>query len=253
MVIEAPPVTATVAVCALTDHALADALAGHPRVALAGSLATANLGLDRLVGAVVRHARVTTLVVCGADSPVFRQGQSLLALAANGCASDGTIIGARGHRPRLGVRPEIVAAFRSRVRVLDRVGVTDPVRLTAELDTLPADAPAAPPRETPDVGGVPLVRLSAGGRRAPINQPDSDFFVVSVDRAAHQIILQHYRHDLSGGHELRSRNAEALLLAAIRYALVDELSHAGYLGAELAKAETALRLGLRYIQDRPLR
>src|SRR5262249_32922099 len=35
--------------------------------------------------------------------------------------------------------------------------------------------------------------------------------------------------------------------------LVTQLDHAGYLGAELAKAETALRLGLRYVQDRPLR
>jgi transposase len=32
-----------------------------------------------------------------------------------------------------------------------------------------------------------------------------------------------------------------------------ELSHAGYLGAELAKAEAALRLDLRYEQDQPLR
>jgi hypothetical protein len=37
--------------------------------------------------------------------------------------------------------------------------------------------------------------------------------------------------------------------------LISQLSHAGYLGAELAKAESALRLGLGiyYEQDRPLR
>jgi hypothetical protein len=44
-----------------------------------------------------------------------------------------------------------------------------------------------------------------------------------------------------------------MLLGLIRERLVSQLSHAGYLGAELAKAESALRLGLRYAQDRPLR
>ena len=44
-----------------------------------------------------------------------------------------------------------------------------------------------------------------------------------------------------------------MLLGFIREGLVSELTHAGYLGAELAKAETALRLGLHYEQDRPLR
>jgi tetrahydromethanopterin S-methyltransferase subunit A len=31
------------------------------------------------------------------------------------------------------------------------------------------------------------------------------------------------------------------------------MSHAGYLGVELAKAETALKLSLKYTQDQPLR
>ncbi|MDM7911512.1 MAG: DUF4346 domain-containing protein [Methanotrichaceae archaeon] len=34
--------------------------------------------------------------------------------------------------------------------------------------------------------------------------------------------------------------------------LVSRLDHAGYLGRELEKAEAALHLGRRYIQDEPL-
>ncbi len=253
----APPGTATVAVCTLTDHALAEALASHPRVALAGPLATANLGVERLVSAVVGHADVTTLVVCGADSPLFRQGQSLLALAADGCTTDGTIIGARGHRPRVAtLQPAVVEAFRRRVTVLDRIGVADAGHLAAELEALPVAGPhdpAPPPAGALAASGVRLVRLPAGGRRSPISRFDGDFFVVSVDRAARQIVLQHYRSDLRTGHELRSHSAEALLHGAIRHGLLNELSHAGYLGTELGKAETALRLGLSYVQDRPLR
>jgi dihydropteroate synthase len=35
--------------------------------------------------------------------------------------------------------------------------------------------------------------------------------------------------------------------------LISQLSHSGYLCLELAKAEAALRLGLEYEQDQPVR
>ncbi len=44
-----------------------------------------------------------------------------------------------------------------------------------------------------------------------------------------------------------------MLLGLLRDGLVTQLSHAGYLGEELAKARTALQFGLRYDQDRPFR
>jgi hypothetical protein len=44
-----------------------------------------------------------------------------------------------------------------------------------------------------------------------------------------------------------------MLLGLPRDGLVTQLSHAGYLGEELAKAQIALQLGMRYDQDRPLK
>jgi tetrahydromethanopterin S-methyltransferase subunit A len=41
-------------------------------------------------------------------------------------------------------------------------------------------------------------------------------------------------------------------LGLLRERLISKLSHAAYLGSELTKAESALRLGLRYEQDKPL-
>src|SRR5258708_17405114 len=52
---------------------------------------------------------------------------------------------------------------------------------------------------------------------------------------------------------MRGRMAGSMLLGLLREGLVTQLSHAGYLGEELAKAQAALHLGLRYDQDRPLR
>jgi len=52
---------------------------------------------------------------------------------------------------------------------------------------------------------------------------------------------------------MRGRGATSMLLGLLRDGLVTQLSHAGYLGEELAKAQTALQFGLRYDQDRLLR
>jgi hypothetical protein len=81
------------------------------------------------------------------------------------------------------------------------------------------------------------------------------YFVISLNRFAGQIVLRHYLPNHTPAHEMRGRGAETMLLGLLREGLVSQLSHAGYLGGELAKAESALRLGssVHYEQDRPLR
>ncbi|MFI6287528.1 hypothetical protein ACIBCM_22750 [Streptomyces sp. NPDC051018] len=250
------------AVCTLADRRLAARAATHPRVAAAGPLATANVGIEELVRAVVAHDGVRRLVVAGRESRLFRPGQSLLALAANGVDDSGRIIGALGHEPYLRtLRPGVVAEFRRRVTVVDLRGCADEARLVSALDAQPRAAAAGrDPSRTAELAvelagsGPRVVRLSPGGRRRPLSTAGTGFFVVTVDAARRLVVLRHYAKDLTDYRELTGHSAEALLLGAIGHELIGpgELSHAGYLGAELAKAETALRLGLPYVQDRPL-
>jgi tetrahydromethanopterin S-methyltransferase subunit A len=47
----------------------------------------------------------------------------------------------------------------------------------------------------------------------------------------------------------QSANARALYKTIITNGWISELSHAAYLGKELAKAELSLRHGLKYVQD----
>jgi dihydropteroate synthase-like protein len=64
--------------------------------------------------------------------------------------------------------------------------------------------------------------------------------------SAHSILAK------TGSTTVAGRNARDILNTLIEMNLVSRLDHAGYLGRELEKAETALRLKRSYVQDEPL-
>ena len=95
--------------------------------------------------------------------------------------------------------------------------------------------------------------LRPGGHRESLAYDPNGFFVITLDRQMGEIIVRHYLKDNTPAHSMSGRNAEAIMLGLLREGLISQMSHAGYLGSELAKAETALRLNLNYEQDQPLR
>lgn len=257
---------APVAVCTLSSHELARALAGRPGVARAGPLATANLGIEALVRAVVADPAIRFLLLCGADSVLFRPGQTLLALARHGVAGDERrVVGAEGYRPLLrGLRPWEIERFRAQVGLVDRRGVREVAELDGVIEALRERAPGPYPVAGNGAAGNGgraarageprrFRRLEPGGRRAPIASASGTFFVVDLDRRRREVVVRQYGADLGPMHEMRGVRAESMLLGLLRAGVVDEASHAGYLGAELAKAEAALRCDLPYVQDCPLR
>lgn len=252
---------ASVAVCTLSDDALAEEAAALPGVAIAGRLHTANLGIERIIANVTANPAIRFLLVCGRDSPLFQPGDALLALAANGTDPQRRIRGTAGYMPRLaGVSLAAVESFRRQVEMADHRGQTSLDRLgtlAAELaarDPGPFTAPGPPAGagRAAEVGGFTTIR-PGGRRRDQLGYDPAGYFVISLDRQGAKIVAEHYRTDHTPAHRMRGTTAEAMLAGLLRERLVSHPGHAGYLGAELAKAETAMRLGLRYEQDKPLR
>jgi tetrahydromethanopterin S-methyltransferase subunit A len=256
--------TSPIAVCALTSNELLAPLASLPGVAIAGTVQTANLGLERIILNITANPAIRFLLVCGKESRLFHQGQSLSALLENGVDESRRIIGAEGYEPVLrSVTPQQVAAFRRQVELVDWVGERDLDTLRERISGLAARNPgrfAGGGQEN----GAPLsgailqanfAPINPGGQREPLIYDPKGYFVITLDRSQGQILLRHYLPDHTPAHEMRGRTAETMLLGLIREGLISQLSHAGYLGAELAKAESVLRLGtrVRYEQDRPLR
>src|SRR5581483_5252545 len=256
--------TAPVAGCVLTSEELLVPLVSIPGVAIAGEVQTANQGIERIILNVTANAAIRFLLLCGKDSRLFRQGQSLIALIENGVDEVRRIINAEGYEPILRmVTPQQITAFRRQIELVDWICERDLATLRECIASLVVRAPgrfediqqedSLPPVATNLQASFMPIR--PGGQREPLIYDPKGYFVITLNRSEGQIILRHYLPDHTPTHEMRGRTPESMLLGLIREGLISQLSHAGYLGSELAKAEAALRLGygVRYEQDRPLR
>ncbi len=258
---------APVAICCLTSNDLIGAFAGVQGVAITGRVYTPNLGIEKIIVNVTANASIRFLLLCGKESPVFHPAQALRALMSNGVTPERRIIAAEGHLPVLTNVPlPRIETFRRQVELVDCTGETELGVLSKRVRSLAERTPgrfagAWDVRATKVVGvkdegegtGGQFVSIRPGGKREPLAYDAKGFFVITIDREAGDIVCRHYLPDNSPAHEMRGRSAEPMLLGLLREGVISELSHAGYLGGELAKAEAALRLGLRYEQDQPLR
>jgi len=259
--------TATIAICCLTSDDLIRPLARLPGVAIAGRVQTPNLGIEKIVWNVTANPSIRFLLLCGKESAIFHPGQALESLFQNGVTASRRIVAAVGHLPVLSqVSLARIEAFRRQVELVDRIGETDLTRLAGEVRVLAAravepsevgdnhrDDPSASEEHPGGSESHAIAVIRPGGKREPLAYDPKGFFVIDLDRGRREIICRHFLPDNAPAHEMRGRSAETMLLGLLREGLISQLSHAGYLGAELAKAETALRLGLHYEQDRPLR
>ena len=249
---------APIAICALTSERLMSPLAGLPGVAIAGMVYTANLGIARIILNITTNPSIRFLLICGKDSALFKPGRSLAALAENGVDDSKRIIGAAGYDPVLPtIAPDQVDQFRKQVEVLDWTGEEDLQAIEQRVKSLSARNPGpfkTDKTSTPRMAaGEAFSSIRPGGQREPLIYDPKGYFVISIDPDQKEIILRHYLPDHTPAHEMRGRGATSMLLGLLRDGLVTQLSHAGYLGEELAKAQVALQFGLRYDQDRPLR
>src|SRR5436853_940074 len=247
-----------VAVCALTSERLIGRLVALPGVAIVGMVYTANLGITRIIVNITSNPAIRFLLICGKDSALFKPGQSLVALAEKGIDDKRRIIDAAGYDPVLpSIDPEQVKQFRKQIEILDWTGEEDLQILQERVKSLSDRNPgvfATRQKETAETRKLEeFVSIRPGGQREPLLYDPKGYFVITIEPEQKEILLRHYLPDHKPAYEMRGRGATSMLLGLLRDGLVTQLSHAGYLGEELAKAQTALQLGLRYDQDRPLR
>jgi tetrahydromethanopterin S-methyltransferase subunit A len=242
---------APVAVCTLNTEELVDPLAAAvpDAVAIAGTLQTENLGIERLITNVLANPSIRFVIVCGEDSRKaigHLPGQSLVALARNGVNDDRRIINAKGKRPVLR-NLEIAALdhFRRTVEVIDLIGNADIQQLSAILRECANRNPGTAKPFAPTTTIAPVI-----GRLPEKMVPDpAGYFVIFIDRVRGLLSLEHYKNSGFLTTLIEGRSAAELYMTAIEHALISRLDHAAYLGRELARAEHSLSSGEPYVQD----
>jgi tetrahydromethanopterin S-methyltransferase subunit A len=242
---------APVAVCTLNSQELVDAVAAaEPEpIAIAGTLQTENLGIERLISNILANPFIRFVVICGADSQKMighLPGQSLVALARNGVNDNRRIIGAKGKRPVLrNLEPGAVDHFRSMVEVVDLVGVSEIEPITAAVRGCAEHNPG--PGE-PFAPNSLLVPIAATVPEKMISDP-AGYFVIFIDRVRGLLNVEHYKNNGVLTTIMEGRSAAEVYMTAVEHALLSRLDHAAYLGRELARAEHALSSGETYVQD----
>ncbi len=247
-----------VAVCTLSSTALIDQL--DPRhAAIIGRVYTPNIGLEKMIRNVVSNPKLRYLVLCGKESPVFRVGEAVLQLAAHGLDAEGHIVGTANLTAELKNLPaEVVETFRQQISLVNLIGETRPAHLNPVLaaytarQSQPFAAHGLSLNETRLPQDGQLIEMNAH-RREWLTLDPLSYFIVSLDRERGEICLERYTQtERKLTHIVRGRAADMLYHTAIKENLLTQFDHAAYLGAELAKAETALYNNLPYEQDRKL-
>ena len=112
--------------------------------ALAGTLQTENIGLEKVISNVVANPNIRFLVVCGPETPGHLVGDAILALASNGVDEGKRIVGAKAPTPFLFNLPlEFIERFREQVTVIDLIDEGSPEVLRQAICACYQEAPTS--------------------------------------------------------------------------------------------------------------
>src|SRR5438132_7930776 len=143
---------------------------------------TANLGITRIVVNITANPAIRFLLICGRDSPLFKPGQSLVALSEHGVDDEKKIVGAAGYDLVLAtLSPDQIKQFRKQVEVLDWTEEEDVEGLKGNIGGLFARSPGLLKGEggtTAFMRGEPFVSIRPGELREPLVQYPQDDFVI---------------------------------------------------------------------------
>lgn len=248
---------ASVAVSTLASPQLAERLAGLKPggLAIVGKTETENIGIDKVIKNLVTNPAIRYLIVAGQDSSGHQSGRTMLALSASGIDTKRRVIGSPGRHPVLrNVSSDEIGAFRQQVQVIDMIGCDSPEEIAARVERLSREADVscgcAECRDKPvpmSVLRVPVIVATEPGRLPKMDR--AGYFVIMPLAGRRVINVEHYAYDNTLLHVVEGADARTLYATIIANGWVTELSHAAYLGKELARAELSLTHGFRYVQD----
>ncbi|HUT25628.1 MAG TPA: tetrahydromethanopterin S-methyltransferase subunit A [Sumerlaeia bacterium] len=112
--------------------------------ALAGTLQTENIGLEKVICNIVANPNIRYLIVFGPESPGHLVGDAIVALMANGIDERKRIIGAKAPTPYLfNIPAEWVERFRKQITLVNLIDEGAPDLLRQAIRSCYQEEPAA--------------------------------------------------------------------------------------------------------------
>jgi len=245
-----------VAVSTLSSIRLAESLARvRPKeLCIVGKTETENIGIDKVIKNTITNATIRFLVLAGEDPKGHHTGRTLLALWENGVDENMRVIGSPGKRPILrNVPREEVEAFRKQVQVVDLIGCEDTQKIVEKLGELSHSLSSscgcnecAEETRPVQISTVPVIQAK---EPAKVEMDKAGYFVIIPQPEKGTITVEHYSYDNHLSRAIEGKDARSIYWTIIENGWVTQLSHAAYLGKELAKAELSIELGFKYVQD----
>ncbi len=265
--------SAPVAVSTLSSVKLGEKLAGlRPEgLCIVGKTETENIGIDKIVKNVTSNPAITSLILAGKDTEGHQSGRTLLALWENGVDENMRVIGSNGRRPILrNVTRSDVEKFRKQIHMENQIGCENTRTLARKIREMSRKTAAAGASACGCHGdcGAPAVSVSMpslsaanGGppevpvitakkhRKSSVKLDSAGYFVILPSERDKSILVEHYSYDNKLLRKIRGKNSRDIYFTIINNKWVTELSHAAYLGKELARAELSIREGFKFVQD----
>jgi tetrahydromethanopterin S-methyltransferase subunit A len=257
--------SAPVAVSTLASIKLEEKLAKlRPAgLCIVGKTETENIGIDKIVKNITTNPAINFLIVAGKDPKGHQSGKTLLALWENGVNKDMHVIGSTGRRPVLkNISLSDVNAFRKQIQIDNMVGCENPeilaerikelsqkVALTKSSDSCECHHECYDqPIETQSQPTITVPKIIASKPKS-IKLDKAGYFVIIPSKKNKTITVEHYSYDNKLLRTIEGKNSRDIYFTIINNKWITELTHAAYLGKELAKAELSIKKGFKFVQD----
>lgn len=245
-----------IAVSTLASVELTERLANiRPNeLCIVGKTETENIGIDKVIKNTITNSTIRFLLLAGQDPKGHHSGQTLLSLWKNGVDETMRVIGSTGKRPILrNVTRKEVEAFRKQVQVVNMIGCEDDERIIEKMKELSQGlnlscgyAKFTEETEAVQILTAPIIQAK---EPAKVEMDKAGYFVIIPDREKEIITVEHYSYDNKLLRVIEGKDARSIYSTIIENNLITKLSHAAYLGKELAKAELSIKMGFKYIQE----
>lgn len=246
-----------------------------------GKTETENIGIDKLVKNIITNPAIRYLILAGEEAPGHKSGATIMALWRNGVDKNMRVIDSPGRRPVLkNLNHSDVRAFRSQIEIDDQQGCSNITTLKNRIKALakrsePLSAVGSIlPQvsscgcggtchpEPPKPASMPVILNSKSkAEKRPVTarvkavNPKSvkldkaGYFVIMPFRKNKVILVEHYNYENKLLRVIEGKNSRELYFTIINNKWISELSHAAYLGKELARAELSIKNNVKFVQD----